>query len=118
MDELDQDDRKSLFLKITGNPLEHPGSQEGLRCARGFAADGRWRVTVEICAESVECFNTSSDQLQGFDLTSLGDLSRRVHFIVAPSDGSSKNASPDWVNPVTPDEALLLGQVADVILVF
>ncbi len=98
--------------------MGHPGSQEGLRCARGFAADGRWRVTVEICAESLESFSETSGHFLGVDVTSAEELFGSVRFVVATNDTSRKYVIPDWVHLVTPDEALLLGLAADVVMMF
>ena len=98
--------------------MGHPGFQEGLRCARGFAADGRWGVTVEMCSESLESIRETSRNFPGVDVTSAEELSGSVRFVVATNDTSHKYVIPDWVHLVTPDEALLLGLSADVVLMF
>jgi len=118
MGEDNQAKPKSLFLKISGNPMDHPGSLEGLRCARGFAADGRWRVTVEICSECVEYFIETQENLQGTGFTSIEELSGLVRFVIASNSISHTSAIPDWIHPLTTDEALLLGLAADVVLMF
>ena len=114
----DQDKPKSLFIKINGTTLGQPGTLEGLRCARGFAADGRWRVTIEICAESVEHFIEFSDQFRAPGFTSVEELAGLVRIIVAMNNTSPNPAIPDWIQPVTPDEVLQLGLTADVVMMF
>lgn len=116
---MDQEKTKSLLLKICGNPATDPGAREGLRCARGFAADGRWEVAVHLCGEGANCLHGCT----GFDpeadvAASLEELSAKAQIIATPEDLNPGNSFPDWILIVSSDEMVQRGLFAEVVLVF
>lgn len=109
---------KSLVLKISGNRVSHPAAQEGLRCARGLVADGRWKVIVELSEEGVMSLNERSRGLHAPDASSVEQLAARAQIIVVMKHTDQGSFIPEWMLKVTPDEALRLGIKADVVLLF
>ncbi|XOV69597.1 MAG: hypothetical protein ACFHW5_12865 [Verrucomicrobiota bacterium] len=116
---MDQEKTKSLLLKICGNPATDPGAREGLRCARGFAVDGRWEVAVQLCGEGANCLHGCT----GFDpeadvAASLEELAAKAQIIVALEDSNPGNSFPEWILIVSSDEMVERGLSAEVVLVF
>lgn len=116
--EMDQKKTKSLFLKICGDPATDSSSQEGLRCARGLAVDGRWAVTVELCGEGLRHSGSWEEAPPVYGLTSLQELAATAQIIVVQKDSDKGDPVPEWILKVTPDEALQRGMSADAVLMF
>lgn len=113
-------EQKKLLVILAEDPLKHPSAQEGLRCARGLAADGRWSVTIGVCEQGLSVFQAVGDEGgdPNHDLDVLADRRVVEKCVALVAKENPPPQMPGWVEKLTAEEWLFLGKTADVILKF
>lgn len=115
---LDQEphQRKSVLFQIQHDPVAHLGAQEGLRCARGLALDGRWSVTLVFSGLGLEYLSRRS--IGERDDISLDRFPKDVIVLGILAHAQNDHLIQENVRGITPQEGIQLGLEADVLMMF